>query len=80
LDFEGKGNKKTPTKVTKDGLADNYVHCVYRDQKGILWFGTNGGVSHDMMARNLQILILRMGWQANMLTQVASYKKALSRV
>ena len=30
----------------KDGLCDNIVSCIYEDKIGILWFGTNNGVSH----------------------------------
>lgn len=28
-----------------DGLADNWVHAVVTDNAGVVWFGTNGGVS-----------------------------------
>src|SRR5690349_20938466 len=28
-----------------DGLCDNSVSCVYKDRKGVLWFGTAYGVS-----------------------------------
>lgn len=28
-----------------DGLSDNSVKCIYRDQKGFIWFGTNSGLN-----------------------------------
>ena len=31
--------------TTKDGLANNYVKAIYRTPDGVLWFGTEGGVS-----------------------------------
>ncbi len=27
-----------------DGLTDNVVNCVFQDQKGFVWFGTNSGI------------------------------------
>lgn len=29
----------------QDGLADNTVSCIYKDQDGFMWFGTNNGLS-----------------------------------
>ncbi len=31
--------------TSKDGLAGNIVYAIARDQKGVLWFGTNNGVA-----------------------------------
>ena len=31
--------------TTEDGLAGNSVHAIHRDYDGVMWFGTNGGVS-----------------------------------
>lgn len=28
-----------------NGLADNTVNCILKDQKGFIWFGTNNGIS-----------------------------------
>lgn len=33
------------TFTVDDGLADNWVHAVVTDSEGLVWFGTNGGVS-----------------------------------
>ena len=33
------------TPVKKAHLADNQVNCVYIDRSGIVWVGTNGGIS-----------------------------------
>ena len=29
----------------QDGLADNTVACIYKDEDGFMWFGTNNGLS-----------------------------------
>jgi ligand-binding sensor domain-containing protein len=31
--------------TTREGLANNAVKCIYEDKAGIIWFGTEGGVS-----------------------------------
>ena len=31
--------------TTREGLANNWVTCIYEDKAGIIWFGTGGGVS-----------------------------------
>ncbi|MES2328660.1 MAG: two-component regulator propeller domain-containing protein [Bacteroidota bacterium] len=31
--------------TTREGLADNWVMCIYEDKAGIIWFGTRGGAS-----------------------------------
>jgi streptogramin lyase len=42
LDRDG----KTFTHYTvKEGLTNNDVSCIFQDESGNLWFGTNGGVS-----------------------------------
>lgn len=28
----------------KDGLSDNNIECIYRDQEGMMWFGTRNGL------------------------------------
>ncbi|OGG49304.1 MAG: hypothetical protein A3F84_18565 [Candidatus Handelsmanbacteria bacterium RIFCSPLOWO2_12_FULL_64_10] len=33
------------TFTTRDGLGDNWVLVLYEDRDGVLWFGTQGGVS-----------------------------------
>ncbi len=35
--------KSFTTYTTKDGLAGNYVRCIYGDRHGRIWIGTNGG-------------------------------------
>ncbi len=40
-DAQGKGLFTTYT--TDDGLSLDQIHCSYKDRKGNLWFGTNGG-------------------------------------
>src|SRR3954454_2991626 len=30
--------------TTKDGLASNFVNCMYQDKKGYLWVGTESGL------------------------------------
>lgn len=46
------GGKSLPTGqagfqhfTTREGLADNWVMCIYEDKAGIIWFGTWGGGS-----------------------------------
>ena len=29
----------------QDGLVDNTVTCIYKDEDGFMWFGTNNGLS-----------------------------------
>lgn len=29
----------------KDGLADNTIPCIYKDEDGFMWFGTDNGLS-----------------------------------
>ena len=31
--------------TTQDGLADNMIFCIHKDQKSFMWFGTNYGLS-----------------------------------
>lgn len=31
--------------TSQDGLADNMIFCIHKDQKGFMWFGTNNGLS-----------------------------------
>jgi signal transduction histidine kinase/ligand-binding sensor domain-containing protein/CheY-like chemotaxis protein len=33
------------SKNTQDGLCDNWVRCVYQDQRGFMWFGTASGLN-----------------------------------
>ncbi|MFZ0280542.1 MAG: two-component regulator propeller domain-containing protein, partial [Bacteroidales bacterium] len=28
-----------------NGLSDNWVKCIYKDSKGFIWMGTNGGLN-----------------------------------
>ena len=30
--------------TTKDGLASNFINCMYQDKKGYLWVGTESGL------------------------------------
>ena len=29
----------------RDGLADNTIPCIYKDEDGFMWFGTDNGLS-----------------------------------
>ena len=29
----------------RDGLADNTIPCIYKDEDGFMWFGTDDGLS-----------------------------------
>lgn len=40
---EAQGKGLFTTYTSDDGLALDQVHCSYKDRKGHLWFGTNGG-------------------------------------
>lgn len=31
--------------TTREGLADNWINCIYEDKAGIIWIGTRGGAS-----------------------------------
>ncbi len=56
---------------TLDGLAGNFVNAIYRDPNGIMWFGTDSGISRydgkefvnftteDGLAHNLVCAIYR---------------------
>ncbi|MFO7867831.1 MAG: two-component regulator propeller domain-containing protein [Bacteroidales bacterium] len=33
------------SKNTQDGLSDNWVRCVYQDNRGFMWFGTSSGLN-----------------------------------
>ena len=41
--YKNDGSLKTYNK--ENGLADDYISALYRDQSGTLWIGTSGGVS-----------------------------------
>jgi ligand-binding sensor domain-containing protein len=36
----------SPTTPPKDGLVNNWVYALHWDRGGILWIGTEGGLSH----------------------------------
>ena len=41
------GAERLPTRnfTTADGLAGNYVNCVFQDSRGYMWFCTDQGLS-----------------------------------
>lgn len=41
----GTGGHSFTNYTEKDGLCNNEISCIYEDQAGILWFGTDDGVS-----------------------------------
>lgn len=42
LNYDGKSFRNF---TTKQGLASNYITCIYEDKHGNIWFGTPGGAS-----------------------------------
>ena len=42
----------------RDGLADNTIPCIYKDEDGFMWFGTDNAVMMEKRFRTLSLLRL----------------------
>lgn len=44
----------------RDGLADNTIPCIYKDEDGFMWFGTDNGLSRYDGKRFRTLSLLRL--------------------
>ena len=61
----------TPTVSLTDGLADNRVQALYRDEDNRIWIGTAGGVSLFQDSRFERTLTARDGLNSNNISAIA---------
>lgn len=45
LSAKGQGNRPFLRYGVEQGLSQNSVHCIFRDSKGMMWFGTQDGLN-----------------------------------